>query len=120
MLLIFVTLALSKQEREVVLAGKQKTYQLLDADDDHEYDGAGDIDNKSLIAYASDRHKKRLRKKIESEDEPSIAGWLGVFAVEGEATREEEERMGRDRRVWRLEKKKKGWGKKGWGWGWGG
>ncbi|KAJ6373997.1 hypothetical protein OIU78_029655 [Salix suchowensis] len=58
-----------KQEREVVLARTQKTYQLLDADDDHEYDGAGGIDNKSLIAYASDRHKKWFRKKIESEDE---------------------------------------------------
>lgn len=50
-----------------MLARKQKTYQLLYSDDDN--DGAGGIVNKSLIATASDRHKKRFRKKIESEED---------------------------------------------------
>ncbi|CAK7323257.1 unnamed protein product [Dovyalis caffra] len=60
-----------KQEREAaVLARKQKTYQLLDADDEEGGDdGAGGIDKKSSIASASDRHKKRFRKKIESEED---------------------------------------------------
>ena len=60
-----------------MLARKQKTYQLLDADDDDNDDdddddgddGAGGIDDKSLIATTSDRHKKRFRKKIESEED---------------------------------------------------
>ncbi|XP_062168668.1 pre-mRNA-splicing factor ATP-dependent RNA helicase DEAH1-like [Alnus glutinosa] len=64
-----------KQEREAaVLARKQKTYAILDADDDEDNDVGGNVDHRSSVADAPetrkvDTHKKRFRKKIESQDD---------------------------------------------------
>ncbi|XP_043805507.1 pre-mRNA-splicing factor ATP-dependent RNA helicase DEAH1 isoform X2 [Manihot esculenta] len=66
-----------KQEREAaILARKQKQYAILDADDDDDNNsGGGDrtVFDKSVIAAASepkraDTHKKRFRKKTDSEE----------------------------------------------------
>ncbi|KAE8124420.1 hypothetical protein FH972_019308 [Carpinus fangiana] len=64
-----------KQEREAaLLARKQKTYAILDADDDEDNDVGGNVDHRSSVADASetrkvDSHKKRFRKKIESQED---------------------------------------------------
>jgi pre-mRNA-splicing factor ATP-dependent RNA helicase DHX16 len=57
-----------------VLARKQKTYAILDADDDEDNDVGGNVDHRSSVADAPetrkvDTHKKRFRKKIESQDD---------------------------------------------------
>ncbi|KAJ4841431.1 Pre-mRNA-splicing factor ATP-dependent RNA helicase DEAH1 [Turnera subulata] len=73
-----------KEEREAaMLARKQRTYQLLDADDDEE-DGnvAGSSGNRPSVSSGlepqkADTHKKRFRKKMESdEDEDNEAECL--------------------------------------------
>ncbi|XP_050204764.1 pre-mRNA-splicing factor ATP-dependent RNA helicase DEAH1-like isoform X2 [Mercurialis annua] len=65
-----------KQEREAaMLARKQTTYAILDADDDDDNNGDASTSGKtSSIIVASERrrdesHKKRFRKKIESEED---------------------------------------------------
>ena len=57
-----------------MLARKQKTYAILDADDDEDNDVGGNVDHRSSVADASetrkvDSHKKRFRKKIESQED---------------------------------------------------
>ena len=58
-----------------MLARKQKTYALLDADDEEEDNVVGDdAEHRSSIAAApetrkADTNRKRFRKKIESQDD---------------------------------------------------
>lgn len=57
-----------------MLARKQKTYAILDADDDEDNDVGANVDHRSSVADAPetrkmDTHKKRFRKKIESQDD---------------------------------------------------
>lgn len=65
-----------------MLARKQKTYALLDADDDDEdNDVKGHVDHRPSTAVAEtrkvDTHKRRFRKKLESqEDEDDEARFL--------------------------------------------
>ncbi|KAK4835647.1 hypothetical protein QYF36_012444 [Acer negundo] len=65
-----------QQEREAaMLVRKQKSYTILDADDDaDENDRAVKVDDRSYVAAAPEsrkvgRHKKRFRKKTGSEDD---------------------------------------------------
>ncbi|KAK8604564.1 hypothetical protein V6N13_099500 [Hibiscus sabdariffa] len=67
-----------KQEREAaIIARKQKTYAILDADDDEDDAGANpSVHRQSSNEPASasetrkaDKHRKRFRKKIESEED---------------------------------------------------
>lgn len=64
-----------KQEREAaMLARKQMTYEILDADDEEDDDVGGNVENRSSIAAApetrkADTNRKRFRKKNESHDD---------------------------------------------------
>ncbi|KAL5752131.1 hypothetical protein ACOSQ2_022638 [Xanthoceras sorbifolium] len=65
-----------QREREAaMLVRKQKSYTILDADDDaNEIDGAVSVDDKSYVAAAPESrkvrtHKKRFRKKMGSEED---------------------------------------------------
>ncbi|XP_030938377.1 pre-mRNA-splicing factor ATP-dependent RNA helicase DEAH1-like isoform X1 [Quercus lobata] len=90
-----------KQEREAaMLARKQKTYALLDADDEEEDNVVGDdAEHRSSIAAApetrkADTNRKRFRKKIESqddEDDEVIAWGEGKGQVKRQTSEDEDD-----------------------------
>lgn len=63
-----------------MLVRKQKSYAILDADDDDENEGAVSVDNRSLVPAAPGSRKigtdkKRFRKKMDEDDEDDNEVW---------------------------------------------